>query len=138
MHANETRALLAAGRSAYGAWLSIPSSYTAEVIAHQGFDWVCIDMQHGAIDYQVAVTMLQAISTTRATPIVRVPWNEHGIIGKMLDAGAMGIIIPMVNSPEEAQQAVSACRYFPRGVRSYGPVRAHLYAGRRLLRARQR
>ena len=129
MHTNETRAILQGGRAAYGAWLSVPSSYTAEVIAHQGFDWVCIDMQHGAIDYQAAIPMLQAISTTQATPIVRVPWNEHGIIGKMLDAGAMGIIIPMVNSPAEAQQAVSACRYFPRGVRSYGPVRAHLYAG---------
>jgi 4-hydroxy-2-oxoheptanedioate aldolase len=117
------------GEVTYGGWLSIPSSFSAEVMAHQGFDWLCIDMQHGVIDYQVAVTMLQAISTTAATPIVRVPWNEFGIIGRMLDAGAMGIIVPMVNTPGEARAAVAACRYFPAGARSYGPTRAALYAG---------
>ena len=86
------------GDVTFGAWLSIPSSFSAEVMAHQGFDWVCIDMQHGVIDYQVALTMLQAIGATETIPIVRVPWNEPGIIGKVLDAGAMGVIIPMVNS----------------------------------------
>jgi 4-hydroxy-2-oxoheptanedioate aldolase len=73
--------------------------------------------------------MLLAISTGSATPIVRVPWNEPGIIGKMLDAGAMGIIVPMVNSVDEARAAVAACRYAPVGARSYGPTRAALYAG---------
>ena len=107
----------------------VPSSVSAEVFAHAGFDWLCIDMQHGLIDYQAAVTMLQAISTTGAVPIVRVPWNEPGIIMKTLDAGAYGVIIPMVNSREEAQAAASACRYAPRGARSYGPGRAVLYAG---------
>ena len=86
-------------------------------------------MQHGVIDYQVAVTMLLALSTGDCTPIVRVPWNEPGIIGKMLDAGAMGIIIPMVNSVDEARAAVAACRYAPVGARSYGPTRAAIYAG---------
>lgn len=129
MRLNSTKAKWRGGEVTYGAWLSIPSSYSAEVVAHQGFDWVCIDMQHGVIDYQVAVTMLQAISTSDATPIVRVPWNETGIIGKMLDAGAMGIIIPMVNSVAEARAAVAACRYAPDGSRSYGPTRVAQYAG---------
>jgi 4-hydroxy-2-oxoheptanedioate aldolase len=126
---NTVKEKWAKGEVTHGAWLSIPSSFSAEVMAHQGFDWVCIDMQHGVIDYQVALTMLQAIGTTDTIPIVRVPWNEFGIIGKVLDAGAMGVIIPMVNSVEEAKQAVAACRYFPKGSRSFGPTRASYYAG---------
>lgn len=129
MRENTTKAAWRAGRVTYGGWLQIPSAFSAEVMAHQGFDWLCIDMQHGAIDYQVAVTMLQAISTTDTVPFVRVPWNEFGIIGKMLDAGALGIIVPMVNTPEEARAAVAACRYHPDGARSFGPVRAAYYAG---------
>jgi 4-hydroxy-2-oxoheptanedioate aldolase len=117
------------GKLTYGAWLSIPSAFSAEVMAHQGFDWLCIDMQHGVIDYQTAVTMLQAISTTETIPFVRVPWNEPGIIGKMLDAGAYGIIVPLVNRREEAEAAVAACRYAPDGRRSYGPIRAAYYGG---------
>ncbi|MFN0095282.1 MAG: HpcH/HpaI aldolase family protein [Dehalococcoidia bacterium] len=117
------------GEPTFGGWLSIPSSVSAEIMAHQGFDYVCVDMQHGLIDYQVAVTMLQAISQTATIPFVRVPWNEFGIIGKMLDAGAYGVIIPMVNSVEEAKQAVAACKYFPLGARSFGPARAAIYAG---------
>ena len=113
-----------AGETAHGAWLAIPSSFTAEIIARQGFDYVNIDLQHGIVDYQVAVTMLQAISITDATPTVRVPWNEPGIIMKCLDAGAIGVIIPMVNTVEEAQAAVAACRYYPEGMRSNGPIRA--------------
>src|SRR5438132_13042471 len=89
-----------AGEATYGAWLSLPSSISAEVIANQRFDSVTIDMQHGLIDYQEAVRMLQAISSTDTTPFVRVPWNDFGTIGKILDAGAMGVIIPMVNSAE--------------------------------------
>ncbi len=118
------------GRPALGGWLTIPSSFSAEIFAHAGFDWICVDMQHGVIGYSEAVHLLQAISTTAATPVVRVPWNEPGIIMKVLDAGAMGVIVPMVNSRAEAQAAVAACRYAPRGMRSYGPVRAVYYAGR--------
>jgi 4-hydroxy-2-oxoheptanedioate aldolase len=130
MRENNVKRAWAKGTVTFGAWLSIPSSFSAEVMAHQGFDWICIDLQHGLIDYQTAVTMLQAISTTPAVPFVRVPWNEPGIIGKVLDAGAYGIIIPLVNTPAEAQAAVAACRYAPEGRRSYGPVRAAYYAGR--------
>src|SRR3989440_664210 len=101
MRENTIKTIWSRGEPALGGWLTIPSSFSAEVMAHAGFDWVCIDMQHGIIDYQAAVTMLQAISTTDAVPIVRVPWNEPGIIMKALDAGAYGVIIPMVNSRAE-------------------------------------
>ena len=129
MRPNAMKAKWSRGEVTYGGWLTIPSPYSAEIMAHQGFDYVCIDMQHGAIGYQVAVEMLVAISTGASTPVVRVPWNEPGIIGNMLDAGAMGIIIPMVNSADEVHAAVSACRYPPQGARSYGPGRVTLYAG---------
>lgn len=129
MRENTAKRAWRAGKTTYGAWLSIPSSFSAEVMAHQGYDWLCIDMQHGVIDYQIAVTMLQAISLTDTMPFVRVPWNEQGIIGKVLDAGAYGVIVPMVNSAEEARAAVASCRYAPDGQRSYGPIRASYYGG---------
>ncbi len=129
MRQNSLRAIWAEQGAALGGWLTLPSSVSAEVMAHCGFDWVCIDLQHGLIDYSEMVQMLQGISSTATVPLVRVPWNEPGIIGKCLDAGAWGIIVPMVNSREEASAAVSACRYAPLGTRSYGPLRANLYAG---------
>ena len=129
MRPNGIREAWAAGRPALGAWLMIPSAFSAEIIAHAGFDWVCVDMQHGVIDYAQMVTMLQAVSSTDVTPLVRVPWNEPGIIGKSLDAGARGVIIPMVNTRADAERAVQACRYAPVGARSYGPLRANYYAG---------
>ena len=101
----------------YGAWLSIPSAFSAEVMAHQGFDWLCVDMQHGVIDYQTAVTMFQAISTTDTIPFVRVPWNAPGIIATVLDAGAFGVIVPMVHSADDPQAAVGAARSPPDGAR---------------------
>ena len=97
-------------------------------MAHQGWDSLTVDLQHGLIDYQVAVTMLQAISTTEVVPLARVPWLEPGIIMKMLDAGCYGIICPMVNTRADAESLVEACRYAPRGRRSYGPWRA-LFTG---------
>ncbi|MCH8994023.1 MAG: 2,4-dihydroxyhept-2-ene-1,7-dioic acid aldolase [Chloroflexi bacterium] len=129
MRENSVKRMWRDGEVTFGGWLSIPSGFSAEVMAHQGFDWLCIDMQHGVIDYQSAVGMLQAISTTETIPFVRVPWNEPGIIGKMLDAGAYGVIVPMVNSPAEAEAAIAACRYAPDGSRSYGPIRAAYYGG---------
>jgi 4-hydroxy-2-oxoheptanedioate aldolase len=130
MRENRMKHLWQQGRPALGGWLTIPSSFSAEIFAHAGFDWICVDMQHGVIGYSDAVHLLQAVSTGAATPVVRVPWNEPGIIMKVLDAGAMGVIVPMVNSRAEAEAAVAACRYAPRGMRSYGPVRAVYYAGR--------
>jgi 4-hydroxy-2-oxoheptanedioate aldolase len=113
-----------------GCWLSLANAYSAEVISKLGFDWVCIDMQHGLIDYTDVINMLPAISNSDATPLVRVPWNEPYEIMKVLDAGAYGVIVPMVNNREEAERAVHACRYPPEGNRSFGPIRAALYAGR--------
>src|SRR6266699_2910377 len=113
-----------AGDATFGAWCTIPSSWTAEVAARSGHDWVCIDTQHGLIGYDVMLPMLQAISAGGVPSFVRVPWNEPGSIMKALDAGAGGIIVPMVNSVGEAQAAVDACRYPPDGMRSMGPVRA--------------
>lgn len=130
MRANTVKQMWREGKVTLGGWLSLPNTYSAEVMAHQGFDWLCIDTQHGMIDYSTAVLMLQAISTTEVTPFVRVPWNEPSIIMKYLDAGAYGIIVPMVNNRKEAEQAVAACRYPPEGIRSYGPNRVTYYAGR--------
>lgn len=127
--ANALKAIWRGDGAAHGAWLSIPSGVSAEVVARIGFDYVCIDLQHGAVDYQAAVGMLQAINLGASAPVVRVPWNEPGIIGKVLDAGAMSVIVPMVNSPEEARAAVAACRYAPAGARSFGPIRAFLQEG---------
>jgi 4-hydroxy-2-oxoheptanedioate aldolase len=104
----------------------IPGSFTAEVMARSGFDWVCIDTQHGLIDYRQMVGMLQGVTAAGVPAFVRVPWNEPGSIMRALDAGAAGVIVPMVNSPEEARAAAGACRYPPDGYRSWGPTRASL------------
>lgn len=129
MRENRLRTLWQQNQPAVNGWLAIPSSFSAEVMAHQGWDTLTIDMQHGVIDYAQMVTMLQAISTTPTVPIVRVPWLEPGIIMKSLDAGAYGVICPMVNTREDAQRLVSYTHYAPRGSRSFGPVRANLYGG---------
>lgn len=118
------------GEQTIGLWLSLANTYSAEAMSKLGFDWVCVDMQHGLIDYTDLVNMLPAISNSDATPLVRVPWNEPYEIMKALDAGAYGVIVPMVNNREEAEQAVMACRYPPLGNRSFGPIRGALYGGR--------
>ena len=129
MRENRLRTLWQQNKHAVNGWLAIPNSFSAEVMAHQGWDTLTIDMQHGVIDYAPMVTMLQAISTTPTVPIVRVPWLEPGIIMKSLDAGAYGIICPMVNTREDAQRW-SRTRITRRsGSRSFGPVRATLYGG---------
>jgi 4-hydroxy-2-oxoheptanedioate aldolase len=128
---NALKALWQSGGVAHGAWLSIPSTISAELVARTGFDYACIDLQHGLAGYETAVQMLQALDLGASAPVVRVPWNEPGIIGRMLDAGAMGIIVPMVNSPAEARAAVAACRYAPAGARSFGPLRPFLRDGAR-------
>lgn len=129
MRENKLKRLWAKGGKTVNGWLAIPSGFSAEVMAHQGFESITVDMQHGVVDYQAAIPMLQALSTTDTVPLVRVPWNEPGIIMKMLDAGAYGIICPMINSRAEAEAFVSACRYPPLGARSFGPIRAMIYGG---------
>ncbi len=110
------------GDTTIGGWLAIPSTVLAETTARAGFDYVCVDTQHGAIEYSDAVGLIQAILLGGSTPIVRVPWNEPGVIGKMLDAGALGVIVPMVNTVAQAEAVVQAARYAPAGARSYGPT----------------
>jgi 4-hydroxy-2-oxoheptanedioate aldolase len=129
MRENTLKAIWARGDAAVNGWLSIPSSFSAEVMAHQGFDSLTVDMQHGVIDYQAAVTMLQGISTTPTVPLARVTWNDPALLMKILDAGVYGVICPMISTPEQAEALVQACKYPPRGYRSWGPVRASLYAG---------
>ena len=126
---NKLRTLWNEDASAINAWLGIPSTITAEIVSRQGFDAITIDLQHGITDYSSAVPMLQAISASDATPMARVPWLEPGIIMKLLDAGALGIVCPMINTPEDAQRFVRYCRYAPDGDRSFGPVRAGLLHG---------
>jgi 4-hydroxy-2-oxoheptanedioate aldolase len=130
MRPNHVLQAFRANKQTVGAWLSIDSSFAAETMAHAGFDWLCLDMQHGMLDYNDVKRMLPAISTTNTIPFVRVPWNEPYEIMKALDAGAYGVVIPLVNNRQEAEQAVAACRYPPDGIRSFGPTRAALYAGR--------
>ena len=116
------RDLWRANETTLGLWASSPSSMVAESLARAGVEYVCCDNQHGLIDYADTVGMIQGILVGGSNPIARAPWNEPGIIGKMLDAGAQGVIVPMVNSAAEAQAAVAACRYPPLGARSYGPA----------------
>ena len=129
MRENRLRTLWKEGKAAVNGWLAIPNGFSAESMAHQGWDALTIDLQHGLIDYQAMVQMLQAISTTDTVPVVRVPWLEPGILMKTLDAGAYGVICPMVNTREDAQKLVAWTHYQPRGTRSFGPVRALLYGG---------
>ena len=129
MRENRLRSLWKDDRAAINGWLAIPSGFAAEVMAHQGYDSLTVDLQHGVIDYQTMVAMLQAISTTPVVPIVRVPWLDAGALMKALDAGAYGVICPMINTRADCEAFVGACRYAPKGYRSFGPVRATWYGG---------
>jgi len=117
------------GKAVVNGWLSIPNSFTAESMSKMGLDSLTIDMQHGINDYSTAIPMLQAMSNSSVVPFVRVPWNEPGIIMKMLDGGTCGIIAPMINNKEECEKFVSYCHYPPLGQRSFGPMRAQLVHG---------
>ena len=129
MRENRLRTLWKADKAAINGWLAVPSGFSAEVMAHQGWDTLTVDLQHGVVDYPAMVGMLQAISTTGTVPMVRVPWLEPGILMKSLDAGAYGIICPMVNTVDDAARLVAWTHYAPRGTRSFGPIRATLYGG---------
>ena len=129
MKKNELKKRLAAGVKGVNGWIAVPNSYQAETFASCGWDSVTIDMQHGAPDVNDLVSLLQAIQINDVTAMVRVPWNEPSVIMRALDAGAYGIICPMVNTKAEAEALVSAGRYPPMGARSNGPFRASQYAG---------
>ncbi len=118
------REVWAGGGETLGLWLASPSFAVAEIAARQPVDYVCVDTQHGVIDYPDVVRMVQTIELAGGTPLVRVAWNEPGVIGKVLDAGAHGVVVPMVNDPSQAAAVVAAARYPPDGARSWGPVMA--------------
>ena len=124
---NKIKNAWASGKAVVNGWLAIPSGFSAEVIAQCGFDSVTVDLQHGVQDYQSMVQCFQAMQAHPVLPMVRVPWNEPGIVGKVLDAGAYGVICPMINSVAEAEAFVSYCKYPPHGARSNGPIRAAMY-----------
>ncbi len=125
--ATKLKQRITAGKACVNGWLAIPSGFSAEVMAQCGWDTVTVDMQHGVQDYQSMVQCFQAMQAHPVTPLVRVPWNEPGIIGKVLDGGAMGVICPMVNNAAEAKALADACLYPPVGKRSNGPIRAAMY-----------
>lgn len=127
--ANKVKEAWKAGKAVVNGWLAIPNAFSAEMYSQCGWDSVTVDMQHGVQDYLSCVACFQGIaaSGSGATPMVRVPWNEPGIIGKVLDAGAYGVICPMVNTPQEAANLVQYSKYPPHGTRSNGPIRAGAY-----------
>ncbi len=125
--ANGVKAAWAAGKPVVNGWLAIPSGFTAEVMAQAGWDSLTVDIQHGLQDYMSMVACFQGMQPHGVTPMVRVPWNEPGIIGKVLDGGAKGVICPMVNTEAEARALVSYCRYPNKGTRSFGPIRSGIY-----------
>jgi 4-hydroxy-2-oxoheptanedioate aldolase len=127
---SELRQKWAAGQPTFGGWCTSGSAFTAEIMALQGFDFVALDVQHGLYGYESVVSAIRAVDTTPAVPIVRVPSGDPAFAGKLLDAGAQGIIFPMIETADDAEGAVKACRYHPRGTRSFGPARAGLRFGR--------
>ena len=111
-------------RTALGAWMFLREPMTAESAARMGYDYVVVDLQHGVASEPEALAMMQAAEAAGAIPVARVSTNHPTTIGRALDAGALAVIVPMVNDAEGARAAVSACRYAPEGTRSYGPVAA--------------
>ncbi|GLR56792.1 HpcH/HpaI aldolase family protein [Rhizobium indigoferae] len=126
---NKLKEIWAAGRPSINGWLSIGNAFTAEIMAAQGYDSIAIDIQHGALDYSSVLPMFQATRASGVVPLARVPWLEPGIIMKVLDAGAYGVICPMVNTAAQAAEFVSYVRYPPHGQRSFGPTRVSFAAG---------
>jgi 4-hydroxy-2-oxoheptanedioate aldolase len=126
---NKLNEIWAEGRPVLHGWLSISNPFVAEIMAEQGYDAISIDLQHGVHDYMGAVSMFQAMRASGVVPMARVPWLDAGWIMKVLDAGAYGIICPMISTPEQAAELASYCRYPPRGQRSFGPTRAVYHAG---------
>ena len=129
MRQNKIKKTFKEGKAVINGWLQIPSSFSAEIMANQGWDSLTVDMQHGVIDYPNALQMLQAISTTETVPLARVNWNDPGQIMKILDAGCYGVICPMISNRKEAEKFIQACMYPPKGYRSFGPIRGLIYGG---------
>lgn len=118
---------LRAGETTYGCWLSFSNVNVAEILAGTGFDWVLIDTEHGPFGLEGLQHCLAAFNGSKTVPIVRVPWNDAVRIKQILDLGADGVLVPMVNTVAEAKAAISACKYPPEGTRGFGPRRASDY-----------
>tara|TARA_B100001971_G_scaffold26744_1_gene21127 strand:- start:265 stop:1032 length:768 start_codon:yes stop_codon:yes gene_type:complete len=129
MRENRVKSIWAGGGAVVNGWLAIPNTFSAETMANTPYDSVTVDTQHGMVDFPDAVAMFGAMSAYAPTPFARVPWNDPAAIMKLLDAGAYGIICPMINTVEECERFVGACRYAPTGYRSFGPARGLLYGG---------
>jgi 4-hydroxy-2-oxoheptanedioate aldolase len=129
MRPNRLRDVLASGTPAITGWVSVDSPYLAEVLSYSGYDAVTVDLQHGMFGLGSAVTLLQAVGAGPAVPLARCPSHDPATIGKLLDAGAYGIICPAVDDATQAAAFVRACRYPPAGARSFGPSRGLLYGG---------
>lgn len=131
---NPLRGIWSEGLPAFGFWSMMPDAFAAELAAGAGYDYVCVDGQHGLADFASMISIFRAVEAAGATPLTRVLCNDAARIGRSLDAGARGVIVPLVNDAAEAARAVAACRYPPLGVRSYGPVRAAQVVGSKNLR----
>ncbi len=123
------RAKWEADEPVFGLWAGIPTSLTAELAGRAGYDYVCVDLQHGAATEATMVSMFQAAQAGGAVPLARLAWNEPWLIMRALDLGAAGVILPLIDNAADAARAVDACRYPPHGHRSFGPIRAELVMG---------
>jgi len=120
MRANPVKRALHAGRPSVGTWLSLASIIAARFMARAGFEWLTLDIEHSLADWETATHIFASVADAGCVPLARVPANRHDHIKRVLDNGAHGIVVPMVNSREEAQAAVAACLYPPVGNRSVG------------------
>lgn len=123
-HLNRVRRVWDEGRVAVNGWIASPAVITAEAMAVADWDALTVDLQHGTADYASLLSLFPVIEKAGTAPMVRVPWLDEGMVMRALDAGALGIIAPMTNTPADAARLVSACRYPPEGGRSFGPIRA--------------
>src|SRR5271156_410307 len=120
MRKNPVKKALKAGQPSVGTWLSLGSISTARFMARSGFHWLTVDIEHSLVDWETATHMFASIADAGCTALARVPANRHDHIKRVLDNGAHGVVVPMVNSRQEAEYAVSACLYPPTGDRSVG------------------
>jgi 4-hydroxy-2-oxoheptanedioate aldolase len=129
MRGNHVRRRLKAGEPSIGTWLSLPSPEAAEYCSQLGFDWLTIDAEHNPVDIRTLAQMFAAMAATNTAPMVRIPWNSGENFKRVLDAGAWGVVVPMVRTREEAELAVASARYYPDGDRSVGGGRAPISFG---------
>ena len=130
MNGNPLKARLARQLPAFGGWCTTGSPFAAELIALQGFHFVGLDAQHGLFSYDSLLTCMMALARTGSAIVVRMPSRDAAAAGRILDAGAHGVIFPMIETPDDAREAVEACRIYPGGRRSFGPLRASQSFGR--------